>query len=805
MRLSPGSFSLALAIVAWASSAGAFWPFTTKPPPALADTAVVAQRVAHFAAWRKGELYAPPGAAAAAPQASPGAGEPATSALPAVGAALDSASVTAAAADSAAGGPAPPSASSPNSTAFGAGSDGWTDTTAGAGGTAPDSTASAPGTDPAALGAPAPSPSPPAGAPSGTENVAFQAAAAAAALQRGFAPDLTSRMNSTNDAMRMSTDLNVGFTDPSGIALSASLGYGEDISLTQKTDTETSRLGTSFQMPILSQGLRFGVNTTNSRTTTTGAKTYNANVTNNFGSGEGAQADLGISRRLETVPGLGRWAGELRGWSVNASVARSANGSSQEISATQATAASFRERRAVGTAYGAGAGYDRWKFITIRGRLGFQRADNRDMGSGLEGELESESKGDTASIDVSLPSFGRFMHSTTMGFRTSNGIDTNTEPARTAQGTQTGTIGNYVLETKYTFSRIFNFATKLRPIPKLDLNFSLNAARDSTSQELKRNSFRDTQRLGWKLDSKYIFWKDAALAANFESTESDVNLDEGGRPNSGTNRTEDRKLYVELNKSFTKTMQVRAFGEMQLSQQFYANEGLNGRNDKDELRQRIGADFRGNITPFVSANATLYVRTYNQAYIDPRQSRNTRNETEYVVRPGYSWKLNERISVGQNFGLLSKVLENPYQEAQNTLNRSHFMNTTLDYQFTPRLQLSAGYDYLLQDNGQYRYDPLTRESYFSPASRTKKDAIRMGIRYDLVSGGKLTFVSRQDATRERTFTAVTERGNIALGIESKLDFSGLKLDCRANGNRSFNVSLNQRTYFNVDATLQYTF
>ena len=41
---------------------------------------------------------------------------------------------------------------------------------------------------------------------------------------------------------------------------------------------------------------------------------------------------------------------------------------------------------------------------------------------------------------------------------------------------------------------------------------------------------------------------------------------------------------------------------------------------------RIGADLHGNIGPQVTAQATAYVRTYDQAYIDPRQSRSTRSE-----------------------------------------------------------------------------------------------------------------------------------------------------------------------------------
>jgi hypothetical protein len=789
---------MAVALLAWAAPAGAFWPLTTTAPPLVPDSLGVATDAARYEAWKKGEVFVPPvpgatnqnlpkqqpppGSQTPGSQPPPG-GEPPPGSMPPPGtgdAAVDSL-------HSAATGDSTRTASTATSATDSLQTPATRDTT-GAGGT-PGSTGT----------------SGPTGNQTNANNAAMRAAAAALQVERGCAPDLNSKMTSTNDFMRMTTDLAIGFVDPTGISLSTGIGYGEDISLTQKTDTETSHLTNNFAVPLANQGLNFAVSTSNGRTATTGAKTYNANVTNSFSDNRGASLSAGISRRLEAIPGLDRWPQAMRGWSANGAYARSSNASSQDISATQATEASFRERQSLGNSFGGGVGFDRWKWFNVRARAGFQRADNRDRGSGLAGELESESQGDTASVDVALPPFGRRFQKTTLSLRTSNGVDTNTEPARNANGTQTGVIGNYVLETKYSFNRTISLSTGLNPVSGLDLAVAVNASHDSASQVLKRNSFRDTQHVGWTLTSKYIFWKDASLAANWEANDTKTNLDEGGRPNSGTNRTQDRKLFAEVTKNFTKTLQLHAFGEIQLAQQFFTHEGLNGKNDKDELRQRIGADLHGNIGPQVTAQATMYMRTYDQAYIDPRQSRSTRNETEYVVRPSYTWQMNERASVGQSFGLSSKVIENPYQPQQNTLNRSHFMSTTMDYKLTARLQLNAGYDYLLQDNGQYLRDPVTRESYFAPTQRTKKDGIRMGISYDVIKEGKLTFVSRQESTRERTFTAINERGNLALGITSKLDFSGLKLDCQATGNRSFNVSLNQRTYFNVDATLQYTF
>jgi hypothetical protein len=139
------------------------------------------------------------------------------------------------------------------------------------------------------------------------------------------------------------------------------------------------------------------------------------------------------------------------------------------------------------------------------------------------------------------------------------------------------------------------------------------------------------------------------------------------------------------------------------------------------------------------------------------------------------------------------------------------MNTRFGCQITPRLTVDTNYDYLLQDNGGYVRLPGSSEPVFAPTTRTKKDGIGVGMRYDIIRGGKLVFTSRQESTRERSTrfdgrpATISERGNLALGFESKLQVKDLKLDCRAQRNQSFNIALNRAVYYNVDATLAYTF
>jgi hypothetical protein len=346
------------------------------------------------------------------------------------------------------------------------------------------------------------------------------------------------------------------------------------------------------------------------------------------------------------------------------------------------------------------------------------------------------------------------------------------------------------------------------------VGLSGNVGRTYDSYEIRANAFNDTRRYGYRVESKLEVWRGIALTANYENNVADVNQDENGIPNPSTRRDDGHKLYMEAAKSFTKTLQVKAFGELQLDQAFYDHAGPSGLGDRDDLRQRVGVDFFGAIGDKIKAQATLYVRTYDQAFIDPRQSGRSRDETEYIVRPSYSWILTDRVTLRQSFGLASKVLEEIFAHDRDTLNRNHFMRTEMDARLTSRLQMSMNWDYRLQDNGRYIGESGSPERFFSPTARTKSDGLGVGMRYAVFRGDKLTFASRQDAQRvynygfvdgEPQLRSVTDSGNLALGFESRLRLSDLQLDCRVYRNRSFNVSLNREVYYNVDATLSYTF
>jgi hypothetical protein len=784
---------LALLALAWfvPSPAGAFWPFTRERRSAPPDSAAVARMEERYRTWIEGQSAPAPGTATTAT----------TATTPAM-------VMPAAAPRSEVAPPPSPVVADTTAPAAVAAPPGWETTGVSGQGVDPDSV------DAGIAPSPAPAAPPPPSAPPGIDpatNPAAQAAAAAAAV-RGFAPEFSTRMSTTNDYSRLNSQIGATFSDAGGVSLTSNLSYSTDLSLTQGSETETRGITTGFRLPIKRLGLSLNLATSNSRMDQSGARTVGAASQNNAAETRSADVGLALSHRLDRIRKLRSAWGLVRGTGVNAFYSRRAGHNDKSTIAVGGSGSGETRHTDVGHAYGVGLAYDRLSWIGFRARAGTSRRDNKDRLSPTDPtERESSSEGDTATVDVTAPGRG-MIKDVSLRFQASRGNDTSIDLARTASGGQSSTVGAYVIDTHESVRSTVTLGFVLRPFSRLDVRVATHAGRTFDDYEIRANAFNDTRRAGVRLDSKFAYSKGGTLGVVYEENRADLDLDEDGRPNAGTKEETDRKLHVEVVHKFTETMSATVWGDVKLMQGFYAHEGPRGFADRDELRQEIGFDFKGRIGKRVTADAKAWVATFDQAFIDPRSSSQSRNQTEYIVRPSYTWNINERITLRQSFGLSSKVIEEIFQEDRDTLNRNHYMRSEMGYQATARLSTDVSYDYLLQDNG--RYIVQGGESYFAPTARTKKDGIGVGIRYDVVRGGKLVVVARQEATRSYGFSfrggkaqapKILEQGNLALGVESDLDWKDLRLDCRVYRNETSNVALYGNVYYNVDATLSYTF
>jgi hypothetical protein len=641
---------------------------------------------------------------------------------------------------------------------------------------------------------------------------------AQAVAARGWAPELSSRFMSNNDNVEGSADVRTTFADPSGIALTNVIGYAETFNRVRGDQAQTRRMTNSLAIPLRGEGLQLGINTINTKTDRSGQAINAAAISTEIDQ-RGGQASIMFSRRLSTVPLVGRLDTVTRGLAFNAYYGRDVAGSRTDQRTTNIVGSSTNRRSGTGNSWGAGVAFDRFRWVTLRARAGRLRRTNDDTieqiiraDSTSTLVTESTSEGDTAGVEVSVPRIGPF-HAISFGLRSAAGDETRPENATGSRGQGTGT--GFQLETTRFYSRAFNAAATLRPFRYLNTTLTVSAARDSTSYFIKRTAFSDTKRFNWKADNRLTFWKGAALVVTYESNRSDIDrdvIDSVLVKNPQTHVDEGRRLFAEVSKPFTKSLNLRIAGEIRLDQGFYPHPTNQGFSDMDQFRTELRAVLTGNMTAHATGGVTAYYRTYNQDFLDPRQSARSKDESEYVVRPTYTWVVNERITIRQNFGLESKVIDDIFAPQNSTLNRKHYMTAALTFSPRKRLSFDGVYDYLLQDSGKYTTSPARSGRFFALEQRSKKDQIHIGANVVVIPGGKLTFSSQQTSNRVRTFTGagaparITEQGTLRLGFTSVLNVGELKLDARVFRLQNFsNQSTTRDVFYNSDATLTWTF
>jgi hypothetical protein len=139
------------------------------------------------------------------------------------------------------------------------------------------------------------------------------------------------------------------------------------------------------------------------------------------------------------------------------------------------------------------------------------------------------------------------------------------------------------------------------------------------------------------------------------------------------------------------------------------------------------------------------------------------------------------------------------------------MKTYMHSQMTERLHLDLSYEYSLQDNGSYTSVDGVGPRFFGAQARTKTDQIGVSMRYDLIGADKLSFVSDQYSRRTHRFgfngrpPDVAEAGNLAIGVQSKLDIGGLSLVSSVKRNQNKGFAGNDKVFYNADTKLTYTF
>jgi hypothetical protein len=632
---------------------------------------------------------------------------------------------------------------------------------------------------------------------------------AAAAAGGGFRPKFSSSLVSSNDRMRFDSSLNASFNDPSGVTLSAGLTYDDEYNLNQNTNNRSRGLTSSFTLPLRDYGMNFALRTSNNQRDVLGARTTTNERSTTVTDSKTAGLTASIGRQL------------IRGVGANASYAADFRYGSQDITATGSSSGD-RENKTRGQSYGVGMNFDRLRWLQLQGRVGRAIDHNTDITSSFItadnplGEQESSSRGDSVVATVSMP-LGPMLPLLSANYRLTEGRRSFTDPARTSSG-GTGGGGTFVLETEQRYRRSLQMRSTFVPISRMNIDASFEVSRDSVGYEIRQNAYNDTRTQRWSLRGSLQYHTNGTLNVNYDYSKSNVNRDEVGRaPNPQTRTDRENRLTADVTQTWTGSLKTRMYAELRLNQGFYLHEGPQGLGDRDDFRTQLGLNVEGVINKKMRASMESYVRTFDQAFIDPRRSASSRNETEYVVRLDFHYQITKAFKLNQKYGLSSKVLDEIYNPLRNTLSRNHFLQTHWTYVFNSRLSFGGLFNYILQDNGAYLDDPSTpfsSERFYSPTQENRKNEAKVDVRYAVLPDGKLSFTSSQQVVQDRRTSfdrgvarnvTTTRRSNLALGVDSTITLGELRLKSRATRNQNLNSSINRDVFYNIDATLTYDF
>ena len=405
--------------------------------------------------------------------------------------------------------------------------------------------------------------------------------------------------------------------------------------------------------------------------------------------------------------------------------------------------------------------------IFIQGRTGTGGSDQRST------TADSTFHGLGASED-SLMASARIVFSDSINFSTDY-VDYHadrvfTDQARGSLGGQLGGAENVFEETEFHDVR----STVLTMVSRLPGNFGLNLSashdEDVFSYAIQQERFSNTTSDGFRGSVDYRMpWRSTATVS-FEGSSTLRDLG----PQSVSSLTDKRKLVrLGISHRFTPTLNVDLNGSTQLLQSFYLDYAANPR-DRDQVDTSV--NLRLSSRPYKPIMATINVAYSGSEFIniDASQSGDNRTRSLYELRPGYTYTMNQWLTIVQNYGLSIEYTDYTYRSIDNYLDRNlTFTNTFL---FKPMADVDFKFEYALylHDTGSYLPDPVTGEELLEVQSEDRRDRTNIRVDYRFTRRIRVfadnlysRFENRSLVTDSKT---VTTDGQISVGTAGDYDW-----------------------------------
>jgi hypothetical protein len=362
------------------------------------------------------------------------------------------------------------------------------------------------------------------------------------------------------------------------------------------------------------------------------------------------------------------------------------------------------------------------------------------------------------------------------------------------------------LETRTGQQLIIKAITK--PLPFLDFSLRNEHSESLNDYVISTLRFRRTVTDHLQGILKYTLSENASANVTLEHREV---LNDLGPQNLGSYLDERKSIKFTFASPLLRSMNMTLQAGTSLLQTFFVDFDVNPR-DRDQLDRYVNLNLSSNPFPKITANIYLSAQNTDLVNIHNSLSADNRQETTYTFRPDFTYRINDRLNLKQQYGLNIEFTDFTFSEDDNFLDRNFTFTNTLNAQITQNLSSQLYYQLRLHDRGSF----LPRESdgvrILDINQEDRRDQLTVGFRYQLSE--HLAVVGEHDYSQRRDVFAgggaapsFTD-GGLELGVEGlynfgterKLQFRMIKVERFGRFN-----SPEQESYWIMDSSLVYAF
>lgn len=596
-----------------------------------------------------------------------------------------------------------------------------------------------------------------------------------------LSPQYTGGITGDVSSVSLKQAISSSLTHPSGMTFNTSLSTSESkYRLQDRKDNSKSWIN-SFSMPVM-PGMRWNAGYSDNRTfnriisLSGGLQDFIVNTKN-------ADSRLTYSTRLPHDVGF------------NARTGVSLSNSEK----------SFKVDKSLQGEVGGGISYELGDWVAFEGRTAYSKSSEKSVApfQTFEG-LGERADSVTSQVTVVLPQDGQFKVNYLRATKTSKYIDL----PRGLYFEQKLNEEDLVRETQLTNADLLALDATTHPMKHVELSMNAQHRVDLNDFEVTKKRYSRTVNDQVSGDLKYTYGNNNTVTFKAERS---TKLRDLGPLSVSSYEQKEKRTSLSVMHGFSPTFSVSATASASLSQLYYVDYEVNPR-DRDQLLQSVQLKIRS--VPFEKIRADILLSVSGREFvsIDRSLSTDNREEITYDFRPQFTYKMNDRIEIAQDYGLNIEFTDYVYQDNENFLDRNITFGNIVKARLSQKLYTEFRYRLHLHDRGSYLRDNPREERVLRIAQKDRKDLIEIYMSYAVTK--YLSVVVRHEyAQRKDTFVAtgsesVFPDGKIQGGLEGKyswgtrgsLEFSLLKV----NRFGTFN-SRAQNDFWQMSSNVKYAF